>query len=282
MSKSIFNPAIQYMKSENINFYGSLSFQEYLMNNNLPKAKTAEYISVDSYEKLNKTLKENNTMVLRLGKAEGIGTQFALAKVSDVKDFFIIDSEVLKEEGQTYLPTKSIRQLFAYQVLPFLSESSYVNLGVASGLVSYALGLDEDNIPLTPATGKSTFTFKLKPHSSIDKILTHNNGQVEVDGVFVAEKDGKQTVFVLEAKSDEVHKSLAKHKLVYPILSIAQKVPRDMPIIPVYMKVYKKLDGIHYHIVECEFLYTRNEVLAINELKVKKSSHLILPIFELK
>ena len=64
--------------------------------------------------------------------------------------------------------------------------------------------------------------------------------------------------------------------IVYPILSIASKVPKDMPIIPIYMKVYKKDDGIHYHIVEYEYHDPRMRITAIDELKAKKYSHLIL------
>lgn len=282
----IFEPAIKQMIKSNCNCFGPVSFQDYIKENDLPKSKTAEYISIDSYEMLDKSLKENRIMVLRTGKAldNGIGTQFILVKVKELKDYFIVDNDVMnKESWETYLPTKSIRELFAYQVFPFLSETSYVNLGVASGLISHALGLDEYNVPLTPATGKSTFSFEFMIHSSMsNQIINHKNGQVEIDGVFVAKKDGKQVVFVLEAKSDSKHKSLSKHKLVYPILSIASKVPKDMPIIPIYMKIYKTDDGIHYHIIECEYPDPRLNITAIDELKVKKCSHLVLPIFELR
>lgn len=282
----IFEPAIKQMINSNCSYFGPKSFQDYIKENNLPKSKTAEYISVDSYEMLNKALKDNNIMVLRAGEAldNCTGTQFVLIKVDKLKDFFIVDNDVMnKELWETYLPTKSIRELFAYQVFPFLSETSYVNLGVASGLVSHALGIDEYNVPLTPATGKSTFSFQFMPHSSMkNNIINHNNGQVEIDGVFIAKRDGKQVVFVLEAKSDVKHKSLSKHKLVYPMLSLASKVPKDIPIIPIYMKVYKKDDGIHYHIIECEYPDPRTRITAIDELNVKKHSHLVLPIFDLK
>lgn len=282
----IFEPAIKQMIESNCSYFEPKSFQDYIKENNLTKSKTSECISVDSYEMLNKTLRDNRIMVLRAGEAlnNGTGTQFVLVKVDELKDYFIVDNDVMnKESWETYLPTKSIRELFAYQVFPFLSETSYVNLGVASGLISHALGLDEYNVPLTPATGKSTFSFEFIPHSSMkNNIINHNNGQVEIDGVFVAKRDGRQVVFVLEAKSDLKHKSLSKHKLVYPILSISSKVPKDMTIIPVYMKVYKKDDGIHYHIIECEYPDPRIRITAIDELKVKNYSHLVLPIFDLK
>lgn len=284
MARNIFEKALNSMDMSNSNFWGPISFNRYLRENNLPNSKTAENISVDSYEKLQSDLKSRNIMVLRLGRAEDkSGTQFILVRVENVNDYFIIDEEIFDKDGETYLPTKSIRELFAYQVFPFLSESSYVNLAVVSGLMSRALGLDEYNVPLTPATGKSTFSFEFYAHSQYkDDILNHNNGQVEIDGVLVAERCGKQTVFVLEAKSDKSHKSLSKHKLVYPVLALAKKVPKDMEIVPVYIKVFKENDGIHYHVVECEVPDPRKKIIAIDELKVKRYSHLILPIFDLK
>lgn len=271
-------------KDINSNIFGPIGYNKYLKENDIPNVKTAENISMDSYEKLNKDLRENSTMILRLGKAnESRGMQFALIKVKDVKDYFLIDEKNFTESGQTYLPTKSIRDLFEYQVFSFLSESSFVNLGVVSGLISRALGLDEYKVPLTPATGKSTCHFEFCPYSQYKDILfNHNNGQVEIDGVLVAERGEKQTVFVLEAKSDRNHKSLAKHKLVYPFLALAKKVPRDMPMVPVYIKVFREDDGIHYHVLECHLPDTGNANIAINELKVKKYNHLVLPILNFK
>ncbi|MBE6063823.1 DUF6997 domain-containing protein [Clostridium cochlearium] len=285
MANSIFKNAItQILKNDSNKIFGPISFNKYLKENNICNVSTAQNISIDSYEKLNKELRDNNIMVLRLGNAiDSKGTQFALIKTENINDYFLIDDEIFTKCGYTYLPTKSIRDLFAYQVFPFLSESSFVNLGVVSGLISRALGLDEYNVPLTPAMGKSVFTFKLYPYSKYkDVIFTHNNGQVEIDGVLVAERKEKQTVFVLEAKSDKSHKSLSKHKLVYPVLALAKNVPKDMEIVPVYIKIFKEEDGIHYHVVECKLPDPRKKLIAIDELKVKRYSHLVLPIFDLK
>ncbi|KGN00091.1 hypothetical protein Z969_10160 [Clostridium novyi A str. 4570] len=279
MSKYIFKKAIENMELKNINFFGPISFNKYISENNLANVRTAQNISIDSYEKLQDDLKTRNIMVLRLGRSEdNSGTKFILVKVKNIKDYFIFDEEIFDKKGITYLPTRSIRELFAYQVFGFLSESSYVNLSVASGLMSRALNLDEYNVPLTPCSGKSTFSFEFYPHSQYkNNILYHDNGQVEIDGVLVAERNGKTTVFILEAKSDKSHKSLAKHKLVYSVLSIAPNIPKDMEIVPVYIKVFKEVDGIHYHIVECELPDPRQTTIAIDELKVKKYSHLVLP-----
>jgi hypothetical protein len=81
-------------------------------------------------------------MVLRLGKSTGtgIGTQFALVKVKDrLQDFFLIDEKIFSPNGVEYVPKVEHTQLLAYQPLPSLTETSLVNLGFTSGLMSEAL-----------------------------------------------------------------------------------------------------------------------------------------------
>lgn len=46
--------------------------------------------------------------------------------------------------------------------------------------------------------------------------------------------------------------------------------------------ICKKDDGIHYHIIECEYPDPRLKTAAIDEFKVKKYSHLVVPNFDLK
>ena len=53
------------------------------------------------------------------------------------------------------------------------------------------------------------------------------------------------------------------------MLSIAEKVPMDMPIVPVYVRVKTSSLGIHYHIVECSIPDTRFGTVDYNELVVK-------------
>jgi len=83
------------------------------------------------------------------------------------------------------------------------------------------------------------------------EVFIHNKGQVEIDAMFLEKRNGKETLFVVEAKSDISHKSLAKHKLLYPVLGIASSIPKTIEIVPVYIKVKASQRGIHYHIVEC-------------------------------
>ena len=280
MKENIFRPALDAISDRDLAIFGPISFQDYLRNHNLSKTKTASSISVDSYERLPSLLRDSHTMVLRLGSSpSGKGTQFVLAKVKDhLDDFFLMDDRIFtSEKGSTFLPTASMRQLFAYQVLPTFLEASLVNLGLASGLLGHALDLDKPRTLLAPATGRSTFSFKLKAHSDLHTELTHNKGQVEIDALFVETRNGKETLFVLEAKAAR-DKSLAKHKLVYPLLALAGYVPKDMPIVPVYMRVLKSKAGLHFHVVECEFPDPREDLRAINELLPKTHAHLILPM----
>jgi len=279
MAKDIFKPALRQLADKSQGIFGPFSFQDYLKEHGLPASGTAESISIDSYERLPNDLKDNDTMVLRLGESKGTGTQFCLVKSKGcLGDFFLIDNDVFSDkEGSTFLPSASIRQLFAYQLLPALSESSFVNLGLASGLISFALGLSDQGGLAAPATGRSSFSFKLKAHTSLPDELEHRNGQVEIDALFVGTRNGKEALFIVEAKSNKSDKSLAKHKLVYPILAIAKDLPKDMPIVPVYVKIVEGPEGLHYHVVECGFPDPRKERRSLNELTAKAHTHLILP-----
>lgn len=200
MTNDLFGPAIDELQKSETYYWGPVSFQHYLRRNKLPPKNTAQYISIDSLEKLPPSLRENDIMVFRLGtsKSKDVkGTQFALVK-SNLSDFFIFQPE--DSRATTYLPKVGIRDLFAYQVLPVFTESSLLNLALASGLISDALGLDDRPI-LNPATGQSTFTFKLKLHSSIEKVFIHHKGQVEIDTLFLGRKSGKDYIYIIEAKS---------------------------------------------------------------------------------
>lgn len=52
------------------------------------------------------------------------------------------------------------------------------DLDAGTGTQFVLVTVDEYNIPLTPATGKSTFSFEFMAHSSMkDNIINHKNGQ---------------------------------------------------------------------------------------------------------
>lgn len=270
----IFKPALEEMKRSGKNYFGPISFQEYLRQNNFESKRTPNYISIDSLEVLDKELREANTMVFRLG-ADPVHkeTAFALVKSESVNDFFLIDEELFGNlEPKTFIPTISMRNLFTYKIFPNSSESTLVNLGLASGVIGEALGLDKKEHLLAPTTGMSSFTFDLKLHSSIKKIFNHIKGSVEIDCLLLGKRNGKDILFVFEAKKGGSHKSIAKHKLAYPILSIAKNVPEHIDIVPVYLKVNKREKGIFYNVCECQAFDPRKNTTAINEISKRKVS----------
>lgn len=237
-------------------------FQKYLSTNKL-KANTAASISIDSIKKLPKILRDHNTMVLRLGSRLGDNqTYFSLVKSHDVNNFFFNDQALFGQlQPELFLPNVSIRSLFAFQLLPKVTETSVVNLAIASGLMAEALNLKDDKTIVVPATGQSTFTFSFKPLANEGIVLEHINGQVEIDAVFVAKRDGKEHLFVIEAKHSNKFDSLAKHKLLYPSLSLLQKLPSSMPIVPVYLRSIKTEKGIDFYIAECPCIVNQQDEL---------------------
>jgi len=150
-------------------------------------------------------------------------------------------------------------------------------LGLASGLIGHALNLDCADETIVPATTQSTFSFKFNPHPLIDCELIHQNGQVEIDAIFVEKRNNRDCLFLLEAKSGS-ETSIAKHKILYPVLALYNEVPHDMPIIPVYVKIQEQNDGIIYNIAECEISDPRKSKTYISDLIIKNSSSYYLPI----
>ncbi len=66
--------------------------------------------------------------------------------------------------------------------------------------------------------------------------------------------------------------SLSKHKLVYPILAISNKIPSIIPIIPVYIRALKLHGNLQFHVAECRLPDVRKRIVAIRELKVENTS----------
>ena len=86
-------------------------------------------------------------------------------------------------------------------------------------------------------------------------------------------------LFIIEAKSDTTE-SLAKHKLVYPVLALRPVIRKNIRIAPVYMRVKRTDQEVHYHILECDWPDPRrNEPLGIDQLTPKQASHLVLSGF---
>ena len=258
------------------------SFQGYIADQDIRNSRTAQYISINSLTDLNAELRDSNCMVFRLGSPpRSRNTYFALAKVNeDWSDYFLIDEDLFgNTDVEVYLPSASVRSLFSYQLLPKLTETSLVNLALASGLLPQALGISAGQDQVIPATGQSVFTFDFQPISSCDKMLTHNKGQVEIDALFVGHRNGKECLFVIEAKSSKELGSLAKHKLLYPFLAVQNKIPSYMEVVPVYLRAVRKKGYIEFNIAECTLPKKDGVIGALDQLKSKKITRYSLHVY---
>jgi len=272
-TKAVFALALQEMGDRRVSI--PEAFSEYLRRNGMSRAKrTPEFVSVDAVEGLRPELRAAETMVLRLG----LGT-FCLVRSPRGMGEFFLDHEVVfhSSTAETFLPDVSWLSLLPFKLLPKLSEASLVNLGLASGLFGRALCLDSPERVHVPATLQSSFTFNFLPFEDAVQTLTHDRGQVEIDGIFVAKRRGRPTLFVIEAKTGSGVKSIAKHKLVYPVLALASRVPTSLDIVPIYVYAYENGEGTHFHVVECEFPDPRSGVSVLTSLTAVTHRHLTLP-----
>lgn len=244
------------------------SFNEYKRAQGYPQADTAASISVDSLSRLDSELRSARAMVFRLGSPVGTkGTQFALAKyVSDWSDYFLDDERLAEGVATEEHHSGNEHDLLAFQLLPALTEVSVVNLALASGLLGCALGIEDPSRPIIPATGQSTFSFSVRPHADYQVVWEHDNGQIELDAVFVARRGVKKLLFVVEAKCGECLGTLAKHKLVYPLLALRQSIPEGFEIVPVYLRVLKLAGQLQFRVTECRVNESENQVVAISSL----------------
>jgi hypothetical protein len=276
---TIFQPALAAMNAQGT--FGPESFQDYLQRHALPAKGTWEAISIDSLERLSPDLRQAGVMVFRLGVANGDRTaSFALTRhPSGWSDYFLFDADLMaKATPEVFIPSTSLRALYAFQLLPKLTESSLVNLALASGMLAEALALDGPMQAIVPATGQSTFTFEVIPHQGAGVVWNHVRGQVEIDALFVARRQGKEILFLVEAKSGKESPSLAKHKLVYPLLALRKSVPAYLPIVPVYIRTWHADDGLHFCITECQLSPSAGPA-AIADLQPVQTRRLVLAGF---
>lgn len=288
-SKSkVFESLISHVESTNLTFTEPQSFNSYLEKNGLnPKSfNTAEYLSpqcLNGTKGLKKELLDANLMIFRLGNREkdSSGTYFSLIKLKEEglwSEYFLNDKDIFKSvEPELFIPNVSIRQLFAFNLLSKLTENSLINLAVSSGLLSSALNIESSESLAAPASGNGTFTFKFQA-SPESPVWTHQNGQVEIDALFVGKRNGKETLFVIEAKTSDKFDSLPKHKLVYPVLAISSKVPGSIPIVPVYIRAVKKSGRreVDFYIAVCDAIDPKKSSVVVSNLEVAESKHLIL------
>ena len=227
--------------------------RKYLPGIKPPKAP--KQISVQSWKDLRSELKVAGAMVFRLGKGH-----FALYRVPEgelFNRFFLPDPEIFGGTVETFMPDASISDLYPFQLLGSIQESGAVNLAIASGILESALRLDRPAPRIAPARGQSTYTFEVVPEAAKNVHWTHAGGQVEVDSVFVARREGQWKLFVIEAKHGAPSKdsSLAKHKLAYPALVLAgKKLPPDIEIVPIYLRTWLCADSnrLNFGVAECQ------------------------------
>jgi hypothetical protein len=192
-------------------------------------------------------------------------------------DFFLMDEEIFRDTNlATYISDATQRELLPFQLLPAQTETSVVNLAIATGLLGDALGVDRTAMPRAPATGQSTFTFTFRPPSALPIVWEHRNGQIQIDAIFVGRRDEVETLFIVEAKHGR-QSSLAKHKLAYAVLAVVPGVSRHLPIVPVYVRVVRSADDLHFLIAECEMPDPRVGLVAIDMVRPRKVSHRVLP-----
>lgn len=271
----IFEPALRQLRPGSWSVFGPTSFQQYLLDNGFGNRRvdTASMISVDSFDRLAPELRDSGVMVLRLGKAsDGPGTQFALVGTPGrLEDFFLVDQDVFTQtEAEVFAPQRNLRDLLPYYLLPKLTERCMVNLAFASGLMGYALGLDEPWPTSAPATGAGTFSFPVVPYPGAVP-LQLVDGQVEVDAIFVGRRGGQDVVFVVQSKMGPPG-SLAKHKLAYSVQAVRLGAG-DTPVTPVYLRCQDAGGRVLFDVVEG--VYPGCEVMG---LKAKKHRRFQLPL----
>lgn len=238
---------------------------------------TPSYISVDELGDLEKELRESGFMVFRLGQPPqaGRGTEFALVKtLDDWNDYFFRDEILFKDAKlETFHVRDGDSTVDLFRLLPELTESSLVNLGLGSGLIQKALGIEKLSHSSVPATGRCNPSFSFLPNAAITETLEHNSGQVEIDALFLGEREGEKCLFLMEAKNSKNGKglkSLAKHKLFYPLRAIEDLVPYR--IIPVYLRTVRVDKAIDFYIAECALGKENQKNAALSELVAKSVS----------
>ncbi len=274
VTRMVFEPALESLAASGESLFGPRSFREYVSEHGIDgRVRTAQHISIDSLAAVPSELEAADVMVLRMGSApDATGTAFVLLEApKGVEQFFLEDEALFSDvEPARFESPVPADQLRSFDLLPSLSETSLVNLGLASGVMSEALALDTSRALLPPATGQSTFTFEVRPASHCHDPVTHRNGQVEIDTLLTERRDGTPTLFVIEAKTGP-RASLASHKLVYPLLAVAPAVGLEVEIVPVYLRCRALEDVVRFDIAECEFPDPRERLAGVDELAVERT-----------
>ena len=252
------------------------SFHEYKKKVGVKKnIRTAEYLSIYSIEDLKEELANAKCTIFRLGSPKGERyTYFSISRYkTNWNDYFLMDDQIFSKDEKLYDLSKNKNVHYLFSILPSLSEKALVQLSLATGILFEALKI-KNTKNIIPATGAGSYTFKFKPlKDSIE--LTHYQGQVEIDSFFIAKRNKKKCLFIIEAKSNK-SKSLAKHKLLYPILSMQSNIDPEIEVIPVYLKFVLKNRRVFINVVECRLPRIDTKFGSIEELKPANSNKYLL------
>ena len=276
MDAPIFALALTEMGALSSNVYGPSSFRSYVTRAGGQARNTASCISVDSLGQLARELFDAGVMVFRLGSPNGERyTHFALARtIAGWSDYFFIDEEIFASNpSKTFCHIRDREVLRVFSLLPKFTETSSVNLAFASGLFPFALSLDETDLPLVPATGQGTYSFPVTPNRKFEVTWQHVRGQLEIDGVFIAIRGGRKTLFVVEAKASNGLKSLAKHKLAYPMLALRATLEADYDVVGIYLRTIRRSDQIIFYLAECQFEPGHSDIASLRARSI--GSHAI-------
>jgi len=263
------------MVQENRTWNKRTRFQD-IANGNTPFFCSIHHYS--DFKSRHPSLVENSSYLVLLGTGN-----FSLIKSESILDeYFFTDEQLFGGVSPSrHYSSSSQKVLFPFSIMADLREQGLLHLGVATGVLQTSLGLDDSSPIPTPPTLKSTFQFQIvNPHN---EELFEFNGQIEVDLLIFGEVDGKATLFVIEGKLNSVPSTIAKTKLAYASMAIISsgKVPRNVNVVPVYVKTeYRKADNsFHYFVSQFEMsAKSREGALELSEFKVipNKSRHFFI------
>ena len=245
---------------------------------NIANGNTPFFCSIHHYSDFRSrhpSLVENDSYLILLGTGN-----FSLVRCENILDeYFFTDEQLFQGiKPSRHYSSSSQKVLFPFSIMADLKEQGLLHLGVATGVLQTALGLDDSSPIPTPPTLKSTFQFQISnPHDSKSFDF---NGQVEVDQLIFGEVEGVATLFVIEGKLNSVPNTIAKTKLAYASMAImsSERVPHNVKIVPVYVKVeYRQNDNsFHYFVAQFEMSdKCREGVLELSEFRMipEKSAH---------
>lgn len=248
---------------------------------------TPHYLSVQDLRHLAPELAAEKVMIFRCGAGEGArGTRFALARAANWPDDYFLPDDAAPGTPDIFLSAAPNRQLFVYTLVKPV-ERTLVNLAFATGALAELLLLDERGPFEAPATGATTYSFDFKPRMDDSAVFKHANGQVDVDAMLVAQRGRREHVFVIEAKYNSASESinsdarrLAKHKLLFPVLGLQQRVPAGMPIVPVSLRAVVYDRHVDFHVIECEqYAGSADGPISVDRIvPAAEARHLRLPI----